>query len=229
MTQNQNEVATGEVQLQSDPAPLMVRLKTETRLAHDAAESTEFMKLLAAGTLPREVYGRSVKQIGYVRSVLEQALGAAKSASPAVNSVVKDHHQQAHLYMADSRFWNVQFNLPLETTAELCSRVRGLANADPLLVLGPFYVLEGSNFGATILRKSLQKMYDMGPDEPGLSSLDPHGNELVPRWRQFTADVNALDLSDSQKDQIIAAALDTFNGIREIYEEVCGTESSLAS
>jgi heme oxygenase len=55
---------------------LSVRLRSGTRLDHDAAQGSGFLDALAAGTLPRQAYADLAAQHWFIYETLEQAAGA---------------------------------------------------------------------------------------------------------------------------------------------------------
>lgn len=84
-----------------------------------------------------------------------------------------------------------------------------LADELPLAsALGWLYVAEGSNLGAAILFKLAAKL---GLDaEYGARHLAGHPDGRARHWRQFTAVLDALELSAEQEQQLAAAATAAF-------------------
>ncbi|MFI7540114.1 heme oxygenase (biliverdin-producing) [Actinoplanes sp. NPDC049599] len=66
---------------------LSVRLRSGTRLDHDAAQGSGFLDALAAGTLPREAYADLAAQHWFIYETLEQA-AAAMAADPVAGDFV---------------------------------------------------------------------------------------------------------------------------------------------
>ncbi|TVP52146.1 MAG: biliverdin-producing heme oxygenase [Halomonas sp.] len=80
--------------------------------------------------------------------------------------------------------------------------------------LGWLYVNEGSNLGAAFLLKSAAQL--------GLSAnfgarhLAPSDSGRGLHWRYFTAQLDALSLSDEQKDQALQGARDAFKFVESL-------------
>ncbi len=66
---------------------LSVRVRSGTRLDHDAAQGSGFLDALAAGTLPREAYADLAAQHWFIYETLEQA-AAAMAADPVAGEFV---------------------------------------------------------------------------------------------------------------------------------------------
>jgi heme oxygenase len=66
---------------------LSVRLRSGTRLDHDAAQGSGFLDALAAGTLPRQAYADLAAQHWFIYETLEQAAGAM-AADPVAGAFV---------------------------------------------------------------------------------------------------------------------------------------------
>lgn len=212
----EQQTAAGTQTGQENPA-IMTRFKTETRAAHDAAENIPFMKDLMGGQLPLAVNGQAIAQMGLVREKLESLLASMPADAAAV---VMPYHHQAAAFKADAKVWGADADAPLAPTQAFIEKLESWKNEFPLALLAALYVLEGSNMGASIIRKRLKELHNLPADQQGLSSLDPHGSELMNRWRQFAGQVNALDLTDEQKDRMVDAASDTFKAVGDIHNAV---------
>ena len=203
----------------SENRPIMERLRQETRVMHNAAEDQSFMRDLMAGTLSREEFAASLPPLKAVRDRLEQRL-LAHADHPAIAACFKPHHVTAHLYDADIRFFGVEeaaHGVP--AVEEFRRLVADAEAADPVLLLGVFYVLEGSNMGAAILRRKVQEAFGLTGDE-GTAAMNPHGSELAARWREFVAAMNALPLTGEQQARMIEFASNTFRVIGNVYREL---------
>ena len=66
---------------------LSVRLRSGTRLDHDAAQGSGFLDALAAGTLPRQAYADLAAQHWFIYETLEQA-AVAMAADPVAGAFV---------------------------------------------------------------------------------------------------------------------------------------------
>jgi heme oxygenase len=205
----------------SDPRPLMQRLKEDTRMSHDAAEAQGFMTDLMAGTLPRSVYASALEPLRRVRGALEAALQAEKDANnPLVAPVFQDYHHMATSYEQDRIFFGASSEVCAPQAVENFEKaIAEIRSENPALLLGMFYVLEGSNLGAQVIKKRIKEVYQLA-DGQGTASMDVHGPLLMPRWREFAAGMDQLPFTEEHKVRLVEVATRTFQLIGELYGEV---------
>lgn len=86
--------------------------------------------------------------------------------------------------------------------------------------IGWLYCVEGSNVGAAILYKEAGKI-DLN-DTFGASHLSAHADGRMPHWRNTKAKIDALELSEADRQSAIKGADDAFayykRVIRKIYD-----------
>lgn len=201
--------------------PIMDRLKTDTRSMHDNAEDQAFMRDLMSGTLPKEAFAASLRPLQAIRSCIEQRL-QANADHPAIAACIRPYHSIAGLYDSDVDYFGEAANVSAEdvkSVQEFHDLVKEAEAADPVNLLGIFYVLEGSNMGASMLRRKVQESYDIEGDE-GTKAMVPHGRDLMPRWRDFSGCMNNLDLTPEQREAILAFASNTFRVVGNLYREI---------
>ncbi len=204
-----------------DERPIMERLKTDTRLAHDDAEDQFFMRDLMAGTLPREAFAASLLPLQAIRACIEKHLQANADHS-AIAACIRPYHHFAQLYDSDIEYFGVDSDGSVEdlkSVQEFCRLVKDAEEADPVNLLGIFYVLEGSNMGASMLRGKVQAAYEIEGNE-GTGAMVPHGRDLMPRWREFAGCMNNLELSAEQREAILCSASNTFRVMGNLYREI---------
>lgn len=203
------------------PESIMLRLRTDTREAHDRAEKTRFQQAMIAGTLAREHYIESLVQLFCLHRALEAHLRALSRRNPAVAALVRDYQYQEPYLREDLAYFgcDVAEIAPAPATRRLIDTLDQLAADEPLSVLGVHYVLEGSKNGARMLTPVVRRTYKIaGP--AGTRYLDPYGDRQREYWNAFRADMDAIDLTPAQRRAVINAASATFAGITEIYEEL---------
>jgi heme oxygenase len=216
---NHHESGKDECRM-SDTRGIMQRLKEDTRQSHDAAEAQGFMTDLMAGRLPRGVYGAALPQLRRVRAAIEQALAEARATSPVIQATFQPYHEIAGAFDADIAFFGADPNAePNSGTAGLLDLIQRLRQEDPVLLLGVFYVLEGSNLGAQVIKKRLKEVYNL-TDGQGTASMDVHGPLLMPRWREFSQAMDAQPLTEAQKARLVEVATETFRLVGQLYAEV---------
>lgn len=93
-----------------------------------------------------------------------------------------------------------------------------LADALPLATaLGWLYVVEGSNLGAAILFKLASRLgLDAGH---GARHLAGHPDGRARHWRQFTAVLDAAELSAEQEQLLVAAATQAFKRVHGYVDQ----------
>lgn len=82
--------------------------------------------------------------------------------------------------------------------------------------LGRMYVLEGSTLGGRVIRKSVD---GRGEGMRGLSFLDPYGDQVGARWRDFLAVLDGHARTSADRDAMVAGAR---AGFRHAEERLCG-------
>ena len=91
---------------------------------------------------------------------------------------------------------------------------------DPATALGWLYVAEGSNMGAALLRKEVAKLGLS--DTHGASHLAPAPEGPAAFWRDFTAALDAVVLSDAEEARAAAGANAAFARVRALADNVLG-------
>jgi len=193
--------------------PLSAQLKAAAADLHDKAESAGFTRQLFKGKRPIDDYASFLEQMLAIHEPLERAL--ASSDHPAIEAIVATwQHKTPHL-RADLIFLGHDPDdvLPLAETAAFTATFEG---ADPLVLLGTHYVLEGSMNGNHYMARAIRKAYGFeGAD--GTRYLDPYGDDQPARWAEFKAGLDAHPFSETERQRIVEADLETFRAIIEIH------------
>lgn len=92
------------------------------------------------------------------------------------------------------------------------------AAAEPIALLGPLYVLEGSTNGARYIARGVRKAYQLDGRD-GTVFLDPYGDEQPAHWAEFKAMLDRT-VRPAAVESVIRAAGATFDAIREIGAEL---------
>jgi heme oxygenase len=205
----------------TESRPVTKRLKEETAEHHKAAERHEFQQALVRGSVSREAYIDYLGQMLLLHAALESRLRAAARATPAITRVVKDYQHQEPYLRRDLAYFGVDpgsLTASPQTKAFITTLDR-VAAERPLALLGYHYVLEGSNNGSKYIAKAIRRSFSLGGQD-GTAYLDPYGEEQMPRWAAFKADLEASDLSDAEGDVLVAAAAEMFEAIGRISEDL---------
>ncbi len=205
----------------NQPRPVTMRLKEETAEHHKAAERHEFQQALVRGGVSKEAYIDYLGQMLLLHAALESRLRAAAPRIPAIKRVVKDFQHQEPYLKRDLGFFGVDpaTLTPSPQTKAFIATLDRVAAERPLALLGYHYVLEGSNNGSKYIAKAIRRTFSLSGQD-GTAYLDPYGDEQMPRWQAFKADLEASGLSDSEGDVLVKAAAEMFEAIGRISEDL---------
>ncbi|MFO0861936.1 MAG: biliverdin-producing heme oxygenase [Phycisphaerales bacterium] len=192
-------------------------LKTQTQAAHTAAERHEFQGRLFRGLLGDEAYAALLGQYYLVHKALTSALSKA-GTDGRVASLFKPFHVYPQLFEADLKEFSVLPGSvkPLPATAQM---LRELESASAPTLIGCAYVAEGSTNGGKFIGQALRRSLNR-PNGEGLSSLDPHGDAQRERWGAFRAGLDALELSETDRQTVVAGAERYFRYVLELMQEL---------
>ncbi len=178
-----------------------LRLKAATRDSHGALD-----KRIMAGDIfaDRSNFARFLRaQYRFHRSI------DALYANPALGALLPDLGERRRLTQVARDLQDLEQALPGADIDALPSDL-ALPTA-----LGWLYVAEGSNLGGTLLYKMAARL-GLHRDF-GARHLAAHPDGTARHWREFTAVLDAVPLSDEQDQQLIDAADAAF---RSVYRHV---------
>lgn len=192
-------------------------LKTRTQNAHTAAERHEFQGRVLRGVLGKAAYAAQMGQYYLAHKALTSALSKAASDS-SVGALFRPYHVYPAMFEADLRHFEIDpaSVRPLEATKRI---VAEMGTADPVTLLGFTYVAEGSTNGGKFIGQALRRVLN-APNGEGLSSLDPHGEAQRERWHAFRGSLDRLDLDESGRQRLVAAADRYFAYVIELFDEL---------
>ncbi|TBU99565.1 biliverdin-producing heme oxygenase [Phytopseudomonas dryadis] len=104
---------------------------------------------------------------------------------------------------------------------EIPATPAAVAPTSPYAALGWLYCSEGSNLGAAFLFKETQQIGLDGAK--GARHLAPHPDGRGLHWRQFVALLDALELSEAQRQEAIGGAVAAFDFYRDALREIFPT------
>ena len=198
---------------------IMTRLKSATDEHHRRAEERPLQRAMIKGALPRETFAAYLGQLLHVHRRLEDPLQRLASEHEPVAAVFRSHYARQSDLQADLEFHGHDIGPPTAATQAMIADIDRWAEEQPLALLGPLYVLEGSMNGNKFIARSLMQAWSLGPGA-GFRYLDPYGEEQRAKWAEFRADMDAQGFSAADSEAIIAAAQRTFDAIAEIADEV---------
>lgn len=203
------------------PAPtgIMGRLKTETAELHAVAEAKPLEEALIGGSINHDQYKKYLEQRWVVHRELEAAADRALTADarlaglglPGLYQTRNIEEDLAHLG-ADTALIRA-----MGGSEGLLAMIRGAGST--AVLMGIFYVFEGSKNGARYIAKSLAKAWGKA-DLQGLKYLDPHGEAQRGLWMKFREDMNAIAWSEAEQDAMVEAAKETFRAISALDDEI---------
>jgi heme oxygenase (biliverdin-producing, ferredoxin) len=148
--------------------PLSVRLRAETRAAHDAAQRTRFLGALAAGRLPFAAYADLAAQHWFIYEALENA-AEEMADDPVASAFLAPELRRLPALEDDLIFlygpgwqWRIEA-LPATTT--YCARLREVAFAGaPCFVAHHYTRYLGDLSGGQYLGPAIARAYGLSGD-----------------------------------------------------------------
>ncbi len=197
-------------------------LKNAIETLHRRIESTAYAQAIFSGSISPEDYARSLVQFLHIHEALEEQL-AKHAALPCHDAETMDRSTSLR---RDIAWWGgFADEAPLASTARLISTFDQAGQTNPIGLIGALYVFEGSRMGSMILAGSLSRGLRV-PVQPGVG-LDYHVDGIADRprtWRGFRETLNALELSDEDRDAVIQSAVTTMSLLCDIYADLSASE-----
>lgn len=204
------------------PVGLAARLRAATRSRHDAVEALPYFVALRGDGLPRQSAVSYLRGLAIVHAVLESCL----ASSPSSLRILKRPKVQRTASLRATLAAAGATALPdvpraIDAAIRLADRVL-LAAEPPAALLGPLYVLEGSQLGGQVLRRHLAVALGVAPEhiayiaEPAAVAIE---------WAEFRRELDDLELPEPEVEAVLRAAEATFEGIADLaasafpYEE----------
>ena len=220
-----NDVAE-EVGMENGATGIMGHLRESTRALHKEAESRPLQRSMAKGTLPPGSFVMYLGQLRHLHESLETSLDAVTESQPWLAGLFTDDRRRVPDLDRDlAAFGVTPETVPvLPPTREFIGRIGNLAEFDPVALLGPLYVLEGSTNGGKFLARVLERSLQI-EDRAGLAYMDPYGDRQPEMWAEFKRLADQLELTPDQRVSVTEAARDTFRAIASISDSVLPPES----
>ncbi len=189
---------------------LSVRLRESTAERHAAVESLPFFLALRADELPVQSVVSYLRGLAIVHAVLESCLNGGSGLS---RELWRPGMERLPELLATFEAADVA-RLPdvpraIDAALRLGDRIL-LAAHEPVRLLGPLYVLEGSQLGGQVLRRHLAAALGLAKSRVAYGG---EGSTVPARWRSFKDALDALPLGSCEVEGILAAAQATFDGI----------------
>ncbi len=201
------------------PTGIMGRLKAETAEQHAIAEAKPLEAALVAGSIDHDQYKQYLGQRWLIHRELEAATDRALGEDPRLSHLGLPGLYQTANIEADLGYLGVETSTiePLKGAQNLVGTIQQAPS--PAVLMGIYYVFEGSKHGARFIARALGKAWGK-TDGEGMKYLDPHGEAQRGLWMKFREDMNAIDWSSEEQDTMVKAAQDTFDAISALDDEI---------
>lgn len=206
--------------MEHDGETLMERLRRETSDLHAHAESRTLQRAIAKGQVERSRFIAYLGQLYAVHSALEDALGEASDAHPAIGAVATPDRMRLPDLAFDLEFYAVDPDALVAGDAanRFVSLIESTKTSEPAALLGALYVLEGSTNGGRFLAQVLRKSWNL--DGAGVAYLDPYGDRQPEHWASFKRRMNRATFDPECEKAIVDMARKTFEAIADVSDEV---------
>ena len=201
------------------PTGVMGRLKAETAEQHAIAEAKPLEAALVAGSIDHDQYKQYLGQRWLIHRELEAATDRALAEDRRLSQLGLPGLYQTANIEADLGYLGVETSTiePLKGAQNLVGTIQQAPS--PAVLMGIYYVFEGSKNGARFIARALGKAWGK-TDGEGMKYLDPHGEAQRGLWMKFREDMNAIDWSSEEQDTMVKAAQDTFDAISALDDEI---------
>lgn len=207
------------------PAPLSTSLQSSTAEAHDRAENAGFITQLLAGDSGPDSLVALLRQSLPVYEALEDAC-RAHSADPRIAPILDPRLERADSLRADleaHRAAGRVCDTVLPVTSAYVADIVACAD-DPAALVGHHYVRYlGDLSGGQIIARLVRRHYGL---EDGLSFYDFDIPKAKVFKDEYRAALDALPLSDAERDSAIAAANRSFDLNYQMFVELGALEST---
>lgn len=190
--------------MNTQPKTLCERLKSESRTDHD---SVDHLVMSVHPFANKNNYERFLQLQAVFHRVVDAVYG-----DQALN-------QRIPGLAALARYAMVQADLAdVGAQEEYADRVVPKLSGDE--AIGWLYCAEGSNLGAALLYKEVQKIHF--DEHYGARHLSGHPDGRAKHWRRFVAQLNDLGLNEAAQARAVEGARSAFAFYKQLLREVYG-------
>jgi heme oxygenase len=206
---------------------LSVRLKTETRAAHDRIETLPFSRALARGELALQSYVAQLQAYVPMHEALDDRARTCEHV--AVRAVWRESMAKLPLLEKDLAFFAglglAPVRAALDRGREVGRAIEHVAEVAPVALLGWLYVLEGSTLGGAFLRPLLVRSLHL-PEHAGTAYYAPYGREVAARWAETRTRLDATSLSAREADVVVREASRAFELVGSILAAIIPVQAT---
>jgi heme oxygenase len=207
------------------------RLKTATRTAHHVAERSPMMQRLLSGRLPLADYCRLLQQLQAIYAALETALTEQKDQQEVVRLCPTTLWRGQALaddlaYLGDREPHHVP-GLLVAATLAYVNRLQQLSRQDPAGLLAHAYVRYlGDLYGGQMLGRRLRQQHGLNDGRGTRFYEFGDVTQVQALIVEFRAALDALTLTPSQADAMVAEACEAFERHGQIFEQLLPAASA---
>lgn len=200
--------------------PLSVAVRTGSRGAHTAAESTPFLQALVSGAAGPADYRRYLLALQVVYRALEAHLRAQRS-HPAVAAVWDPALERALSLEADLGWWPGDEDHPVRSPAlEAYVERLGEAAAQPELLVAHHYTRYlGDLAGGQAIARALRQAYRLAGEGLAFYSF-PEVRSVVGYRQAYRARLDALPLTSGQRQRVVEEVRTAFALNTAVFTEL---------
>lgn len=170
---------------------------------HSKIEQHPLQNDLANGTISKEKYAKYLQGLLSYHRGFESALKKHINDAPLKGIVEHDYFMIDRL---EKDLSELGFSSDSGNNGNTSSGEKSVEN--PLELLGILYVILGSKHGGKYMSKMLS---DKMGSEYHHHYLDPFGTKLGALWSKFVADIDALPLSDEERNTVLKGAISAYD------------------
>ena len=186
---------------------VLARLKSETRAEHNSIEATLG---LTRPDLTAARYCQILKRFRGFYQPVEARISSIAGWGPS--NLDFEPRRKVHLLDTDLKSLGVSTPERLPVCQDLPTMV-GVTAA-----FGCLYVLEGSTLGGQVVGRHIHKTIGMTPSTGGRFFYG-YGDQTAAMWQVFRTALTAFAVSDSAQNQVVTAAISTFQSFRRWCEK----------
>lgn len=194
-------------------------VKAKTAPLHERFERLLFFQRLRAQELPKVAIVSFLQCLAIIHVVLERKLSG--NSQRQISTLFDSVTPKLPFLVADLGILN-SATLPSITPAiriALDYADQILGEIDPLNLIGPLYVLEGSQNGAFAFKHEYGHCLDISAEQ--LSYFGCYGTATAARWDAFLNGLGTLTLDDEQRTRIALSAVRCFESLEAICVAAC--------
>jgi len=182
---------------------------------HQQIDSTYLAFRMMHGIISKSEYSWVLTQLYYLHQFLEPTWQADSTLSKFFD--LKKHSRLQSIRADLNLLVNGDMPAVAGTTQNLHQQISIMYQENPIALIGVLYVLEGSRLGSVYLTEPLMNALSL-QDTTGASFFLCTPEPWYKDWYRFKESINQLDDLPRQFESIKAAAVNTFEGMIEIYQ-----------